>query len=135
MKIAFATVDGTSVDEHFGRAGMFAVYNITRYSFEFLEFRKFAPAGRDLEIESSRDLGQMHEDKVQAKVERLSDCRIVYFTEIGGPAAARLVGKGIMPVKVKNPLPIREALTELLGSINKSMPPWLRKAMNADETL
>lgn len=133
MKIAFATVDGTSVDEHFGRAGLFAVYEITRASFEFLEFRRFAE-GRDAAIESTKGLGQMHEDRVQAKVDRLSDCRIIYFTEIGGPAAARLVKKGIMPVKVKDPLNIQDALLELQKTINKSMPPWLRKAMGGNET-
>lgn len=131
MKIAFATAGGTRVDEHFGRAGLFAVYDIDRTSFEFLEFREFAE-GRDAEIESSKGLGRIHEDKVRAKVDRLSDCRIVYFTEIGGPAAARLVNKGIMPVKVKEPVSIQDALRELQKTINKSMPPWLRKAMGGE---
>lgn len=136
MKIAVATVDGISVNEHFGRAGLFAVYDINRVKFEFVEFRRFSlnASGRDMEIEASRGQGQEHEDKVQAKVERLSDCRIVYFTEIGGPAAARLVAKGIMPVKVKDPVTIQEALLELHGSINRCTPPWLRKALEADET-
>ncbi len=133
MKIAFATAGGVHVDEHFGRAGQFAVYDIDRASFRFLEFRKFAE-GRDSEIESSKGLGQMREDRVQAKVDRLSDCRIVYFTEIGGPSAARLVNKGIMPVKVKDPITIQDALVELHKTINRSMPPWLRKAMDANET-
>ncbi|MDA8086865.1 MAG: nitrogen fixation protein NifX [Nitrospiraceae bacterium] len=133
MKIAFATADGTSVDEHFGRAGLFAVYDITRASCEFLEFRRFAE-GLDTEIEASKGMGQIHEDKVQAKVDRLSDCRIVYFTEIGGPAAARLVRKRIMPVKVKGPTGIQDALMELQRTINRSMPPWLRRAMGENET-
>jgi len=28
MKVAFATTDGINVDEHFGRAGLFAVYEL-----------------------------------------------------------------------------------------------------------
>jgi nitrogen fixation protein NifX len=66
---------------------------------------------------------------VQAKVDRLADCKLVYLTEIGGPSAARLVKKGIMPMKVKEIVSIEDALKQLSATISKSPPPWLRKAM------
>lgn len=129
MKVAFATTDGNLVDEHFGRAGMFAVYELTKNDYRFVETRKFAD-GEDAAITGTKDMGQAHEDKVQAKVDRLADCKLVYLTEIGGPSAARLVKKGIMPMKVRNLTYIEEALDRLLETIRKSPPPWLRKAMN-----
>lgn len=129
MKVAFATTDGIRVDEHFGRAGMFAIYDLTPDGYRFVEMRKFAH-GVDAAITSTKDLERVHEDAVQSKVDRLADCKLIFLTEIGGPSAARLVKKGIMPMKVKDVLPIESALKQLAGTIAKSPPPWLRKAMH-----
>ncbi len=131
MKIAFATTDGINVDEHFGRAGMFAVYELDIKGYKFIEIRKFAE-GRDSAIEETKGMGQMHDNMVEAKVHRLRDCKIVYLTEIGGPSVARLVKRGIMPVKVKEAVTIKESLEKLFETIKKSPPPWLKKAMNSD---
>jgi nitrogen fixation protein NifX len=128
MKVAFATTDGNNVDEHFGRAGMFAVYEFTESGFRFVELRKFAE-GMDKSVTDTRDMGPLHDDAVQGKIDRLADCKLIYLTEIGGPSAARLVKKGIMPMKVKEPVPIETALNQLGETIRKSSPPWLRKAM------
>jgi nitrogen fixation protein NifX len=130
VKIAFATTDGANVDEHFGRAGMFAVYDMGREGYRLIEMRKFAD-GIDTAVTGTRDRGEAHEDAVQAKVDRLADCKIIFMTEIGGPSAARLVKKGIMPMKVKAATPIEDSIRQLHETIRRSPPPWLRKALNA----
>jgi nitrogen fixation protein NifX len=131
MKVAFATTDGVNVDEHFGRAGMFAIYELTEEGYRFIEIRKFAE-GRDKEIEDTKGMGEIHEDRVQRKVDKLSDCKIIYMTEIGAPSAARLAQKGIMPIKVKEVVSIEELLQKLMETLKKSPPPWLRKALNSE---
>ncbi|HET6515509.1 MAG TPA: nitrogen fixation protein NifX [Thermodesulfovibrionales bacterium] len=128
MKVAFATTNGVAVDEHFGRAGAFAVYDLTAEGFRFLEMRKFAD-GRDTAVEDTKGMGRPHDDIVEKKVNKLSDCKIIYLTEIGGPSASRLIRKGIMPVKVKEIVSIQESLKKLLDTIKTSPPPWLRKAL------
>ena len=129
MKVGFATTDGINVDEHFGRAGMFTVYEMTPSEYRFLETRQFAD-GMDLDIVSSRGTGQVHDDLIDAKVGKMADCKIIYLTEIGGPAAAKLVRKGIMPVKVKEPVSIKESMDRLLETYKATPPPWMKKAMN-----
>jgi nitrogen fixation protein NifX len=131
MKIAFATTDGKNVDEHFGRAGKFAIYNLTSQGYEFAEIRRFAD-GVDLSVVETKGLGKLHDDRVEDKVNRLSDCRIIYLTEIGGPSAARLIKKGIMPVKVKEVVPIEESMKKLFETVKGSPPPWLKKALSND---
>ncbi|NTU42539.1 MAG: nitrogen fixation protein NifX [Nitrospirales bacterium] len=131
MKIAFATTDGKNVDEHFGRAGMFAVYEMTAEGYKFLEMRKFSD-GRDTEVEKSKGKEELHESLVQGKVERLADCKVIYLTEIGGPSAARLARKGVMPVKVKEVVSIEESLVKLWETVKTAAPPWLRRAMSSD---
>jgi nitrogen fixation protein NifX len=129
MKVAFATIDGKNVDEHFGRAGMFAIYEITENGHRFVETRKFAD-GMDKSVTDTKDQGPLHDSAVQSKVDKLVDCKLIYMTEIGGPSAARLVKKGIMPMKVKEIVSIESALLQLEETIKKSPAPWLRKAMN-----
>ncbi len=129
MKVAFATTNGKNVDEHFGRAGMFAIYEITEDRQHFVELRKFAE-GIDKAVTDTKDTGSLHDNVVQGKVDRLADCKLIYITEIGGPSAARLVKKGIMPMKVKEPVSIDGALKELADMIKKSPPPWIKKALN-----
>lgn len=131
MKVAFATTDGRKVDEHFGRAGMFAVYEVQEKGYCFVGMRKFAE-GRDRAIEETRGEGQLHEDLVQKKIDSLADCKIIYLAEIGGPSASRLVKRGIMPVKVKETVTIEESLERLSETIKKSPPPWLRKAIASE---
>lgn len=130
MKVAFATTDEINVDEHFGRAGMFVIYELMKDGYKFLETRRFAE-GRDAAIEETKGMGQIHDDRVQMKVDKLEDCKIIYLTEIGGPSAARLVKKGIMPIKVKEPVSIEESMQKLYETVKASPPPWLRKAMNS----
>jgi nitrogen fixation protein NifX len=128
MKVAFATTDGKNVDEHFGRAGTFVIYEITEAGNRFVEIRKFAD-GIDMAVVDTKDTGALHDKAVQNKVERLADCRLIYITEIGGPSAARLVKKGIMPMKMKDPVSIENALAKLGEMIRTTPPPWIRKAM------
>ncbi len=129
MKVAFATTDGKNIDEHFGRAGMFAIYDMTETGHRFVEMRTFAD-GMDMAVVDTKDKGPLHDSAVQNKVDKLADCKLIYLTEIGGPSAARLVKKGIMPMKMKEIVSIESALGQLLETIKKSPPPWLRKALN-----
>jgi nitrogen fixation protein NifX len=132
MKVAFATTDGVHVDEHFGRAGRFSVYEFTKDGYVGLPDRIFAE-GRDESVEKTRGYGEIHEDAVQRKVEKLADCDIIYLTSIGGPSAARLVKKGIMPVKVKEIESIEKVAVKLMMSIQGTPPPWLRRVLEKDE--
>jgi len=132
MKVAFATTDGISVNEHFGRAGMFVIYELGANGYMQIETRRFAE-GRDTAVEETKGMGKIHDERVDNKVDRISDCRIIYLTEIGGPSAARLARKGIMPVKVKEPVSIEESVQRLSETIRNSPPPWLRKIVNSEQ--
>jgi nitrogen fixation protein NifX len=132
MKVAFATTDGLLVDEHFGRAGRFALLDFTPEGYTALPDLIFAE-GRDAAVESTRGRGDAHDTAVEAKVERLGDCRLVYLTAIGGPSAARMARRGILPVKVAERTAIAEAAERLMEQIRTAPPPWLRRALQPPE--
>lgn len=129
MRVAFATTAGSVVDEHFGRAGRFAVWEIGPDEASFVELRQVADGDLDVDVVSTRGLGSLHEDAVATKIEKLSDVRIVYFTEIGGPSAAKLVRSGVMPLRAEPSTNIEE-LVEKLGETMRTNPaPWMRRAL------
>ncbi|WGV26690.1 nitrogen fixation protein NifX [Halotia branconii] len=120
MKIAFTTSDHVHINAHFGWAREIDVYEISDKGYEFLETLKFEG---DLKEDGN-------EDKITPKLKAIEDCTIVYVTAIGGSAAARLIKKGVTPVKAKSEEEeINEVLTKLVQTLKGNPPPWLRKAL------
>ena len=132
MKVAFATTTGSQIDEHFGRAGTFAIYDITPEGAELLELRKVAEGDLDTEVVITRGMGSLHDDALASKIDKLADVKIVYFTEIGGPSAAKLVRAGIMPLKGEPSTLISSEVDRLVTTMRERPAPWMRRAL-ADE--
>jgi len=132
MKVAFASTRGTTVDEHFGRAGAFAIYDITPEGATFLEFRRVAEDDLDTAVVVTRGMGDLHDAAIAEKIGKLDDCKIVYFTEIGGPSAAKLVRRGVMPLKCDTATPIDSLADKLVETMRTNPAPWMRKALAAD---
>jgi nitrogen fixation protein NifX len=120
MKIAFTTNDRVHINAHFGWAKEIDVYEISEDGYEFLETLSF-----DGELKQDGN-----EDKLVPKLEALTDCTIVYVAAIGGSAAARLIKKGVTPIKAKNEQEeIADILNRLVQTLKGNPPPWLRKAL------
>lgn len=132
MKVAFATTGGTCVDEHFGRAGTFAIYDVTPEGPDFVELRKVAEGDLDTEVVTTRGMGALHDDALASKIDKLGDCRVVFFTEIGGPSAAKLVRRGIMPLKSEPSATIEGHVERFAETMRTNPAPWMRRALAAE---
>jgi len=119
MKVAFASTDKVHIDEHFGQAGQFYLWNIGP------EDASFAGV---VQVMAESEAGHS-DDKIEARAAALADCALVYVAEIGGPAAARLVAKKIHPLKSRDREPIADVVEKLQEVLRNNPPPWLRKAM------
>ncbi|NWF59955.1 MAG: nitrogen fixation protein NifX [Fischerella sp.] len=120
MKIAFTTSDQIHINAHFGWAKMIDVYEISSEGYQFVETLNF---DGDLKQDGN-------EDKVAPKLDALNDCTIVYVSAIGGTAAAKLIKKGVTPVKARSDQEeITDVLNKLVQTLKGSPPPWLRKAL------
>ena len=117
MKVAFASSDNHHIDQHFGWAEKFAIWDIEMDQARFSGMVQLEADGAD------------KEDKIKARVHALNDCSIVYVTQIGGPAAAKLVAHKIHPIKSKGEETIPEVVEKLQQVLQGNPPPWLRKAM------
>ena len=117
MKIAFTSSDGKIIDQHFGQARDYCVWEVDADAAEFLT--KVTP----LITEGDE------EDRTAARANAVAECSIVYTVQIGGPAAAKLVARKIHPMKTGTELPIADAIAKLQQVLKGTPPPWLRKAM------
>jgi len=117
MKVAFASQDKVHVNEHFGRAKEFVIWEVDAQQADFVGMVQVKSSGDD------------EEGRIDARGDALSDCAIVYVAEIGGPAAAKLVSRRIHPMKSKEREPIAVLVDKLQEVLRGNPPPWLRKAM------
>lgn len=116
VKIAFATSDRRAVDQHFGAAGAFAIYELGESASRLIEVAEF--------IETAMD---GHEGKLAAKVELLGDCAAVYCNAAGASAIQQLLAGGIQPMRVDEGTLIDELLSGLQKNLANDPPVWLVK--------
>jgi len=116
MRVAFATMGQDRIDAHFGVAPAFAIYDVSPEHVRFIGMTH-------LPKQSSED------DKVESRTEKLRGCTVVYCTQIGGPAAARLIQQNIHPIKASEGTPIEKELQRFQTMLKGNPPPWLRKRL------
>jgi nitrogen fixation protein NifX len=117
MRVAFTSTDGRTIDEHFGQAGTFWIWEVGPDRAE--PVGPVSPLAR----------GDDEEDRIAARANAVADCTIVYTMRIGGPAAAKLVARRIHPMKTGEAVGIDGVIGQLQAVLRGSPPPWLRKAM------
>ena len=92
MRIAVATTDGKTVNEHFGKTEEFYIFDLEANGAKFIERRTVTPLS----------VGDKNHDfdkaRFQAIQEKIFDCRRVYITRIGEKPAEELRRFGITPV-------------------------------------
>ena len=116
VKIAFATSDRRAVNQHFGAAESFAVYEVGESETRLIEVVEF--------IETAMD---GHEGKLAAKVDLLGDSAAVYCNAVGASAIQQLLAKGIQPMRVDEGSLIDELLCGLQRNLVNDPPVWLAK--------
>jgi nitrogen fixation protein NifX len=117
MRVAFTSTTGAEVDEHFGTASRFFIWDIGPEAAAPVDELPAPPPTDD------------EEDRITARAAVLAGCAIVYTVAIGGPAAAKLVARRIHPMKTQEPKPIAELVAQLQQVLRGNPPPWLRKLL------
>ncbi|VAW34123.1 Nitrogenase FeMo-cofactor carrier protein NifX, partial [hydrothermal vent metagenome] len=89
LKVAFATTDMETVNQHFGSALGFSIYVLDPNKIKLFEVVQFGETQED-----------GNEDKLQVKLDALEGCVAVYSQAIGASAIALLKAGNIQPVRV-----------------------------------
>ena len=118
IKVAFATSDLQVVDQHFGAAESFAIYQLDANHTMFFAATKFGTLAMD-----------GNEEKLAAKINALRGCLAVYSQAIGASAIAQLSAKKIQPLKVPSGTAIVDLLNELQDELRQGPQGWLGRAL------
>lgn len=120
LKVAFATSDMKSVDQHFGAAQSFAIYALDQDKTCFVEAIEFGKLDMD-----------GNEDKLAAKIDALAGCIAVYSQAVGASAINQLKARGIQPVKVSPGAAISGLLSALREELRQGPGSWLARAIQS----
>jgi len=89
MLVAIASTDGETVNEHFGRAGRFLIYDISGQRKTLLSIRQVTPW-------SVGDANhEFTEERFAALADNLADCNRIYCSHIGERPRLELEQRGI----------------------------------------
>jgi nitrogen fixation protein NifX len=118
IRVACASNSGELLNGHFGSCERFLVYQVSQSEYRLIDVRE---VGDD----------EAEEDKNAYRASLILDCQVVFIASVGGPAAAKIVKKGIHPIKQPTVVPTSELLAKLQPAL-ASPPPWLGKVMGKD---
>ena len=94
--VAVASSDGIVVNQHFGRAGTFFIYEVSETEIKQQEVREVTPVCMG---------GNHEEERLKKNVEKISDCRYLLVSRIGNQAAHIAEGYGIQSFEIPGMIP------------------------------
>jgi len=109
ITVAFATNDNENIDAHFGSAKQFNVFEINK------------------DTNALSKIIKIEEKDVDRTIALLKDIDIVYFVNVGVTAAAKIINKGIFPIKYKEIISIEEEINKLTEMLNGTPAPFIKK--------
>lgn len=134
LKVAFASTDRHTVNQHFGSALGFAIYAIDAEGARLVEAIEFGdapmvdqPGAVAHDPATCAQAPRHDEDKLSARIAALDGCAAVYCLAVGGSAVRRLLGEGIQPVRLDDETPIEDLLGELRKALREGGVGWLER--------
>lgn len=119
LKLAFASSDRTRVNQHFGAAEGFVIYEATPASRALVAVGDFPAEAMD-----------GNEDKLAAKVDFLQGCDAVFVMAIGASAIKQLLAANIQPIRIVGSDRIDELLEEVQQAMQEGGVPWVDRALS-----
>jgi len=103
VRIAFASTDRSTVNQHFGSTEAFAIFEIGADTCQLVE--------------------------VPAKIATLAGCAAVYCLAVGASAVKQLLAAGVQPIRVEEGRAIDSLVEELQAELASGPAGWLAKAI------
>lgn len=121
IRVACASNGGELLDGHFGSCRRFLIYQVAAEDLRLVDCREI-----DDTTAAARD------DRNAYRASLIKDCQVLFVASIGGPAAAKVVKRGIHPIKHPEMGDARVRVAALQQVLADRAPPWLAKVMGQD---
>lgn len=122
VRVAFATSDLKLVDQHFGSAERFAIYELDADGQSLKEVVEFGDLSQD-----------GNENKLVEKFVVLDGCVAVYSIAVGPSAVRQLMSLGIQPIKVVAGETIAHYIQTLQQELQEGPSGWLARALKQQD--
>ncbi len=116
IRVAVASDRAEKINGSFGSCARYLIYQVSATEVRLIAVREVGKFTAD-------------DDKHARRASLIRDCHVLYTTQIGGPAAAKVVRAGVHPMKIDAPVGARVLIRQLQSVLHSSPPPWLAKAM------
>lgn len=121
LKVAFASNDRATVNQHFGATEGFAIYSLDAERAQLIQLAEFPPENMD-----------GNENKLPVKIAALAGCAAVYCLAAGASAVKQLLAAGIQPVRLDDELAIEPLLKQISQAIREGGIAWVDKAIRKE---
>ena len=139
LKVAFASDDRATINQHFGAAAGFAIYALDGERWQLVELAEFLPETMDSnENEVSEQANacgagvSRSQNKLAAKGAALAGCAAVYCLAAGASAVKQLLAAGIQPIRLDDGAEIEPLLKQISAAINDGGITWVAKALRKE---
>lgn len=109
IRAAVASTDGKVINQHFGKADSFLIFELRGEAFEYIEKRALAPCCH---------AGEHEADAFGDAARLLKDCAVILVSRIGQGAADYMESRGFAVYEA--PFPINRVLEKLKTEIRGS---------------
>jgi nitrogen fixation protein NifX len=120
VRIAFASTDRSTVNQHFGSAEAFVVFEVGADGAQLVEVTEFLDTAQD-----------GNDNKLPAKIATLAGCAAVYCLAVGASAVKQLLAAGVQPVRVEEGSVIEQLIGDIRHELASGPGGWLAKAQQA----
>jgi nitrogen fixation protein NifX len=121
LKVAFASDNRATVNQHFGAAVGFAIFALDGERAQLVKVAEFPPETMD-----------GNENKLPAKIASLTGCAAVYCLAAGASAVKQLLASGIQPIRLDDGTEIEPLLKQISVAIKDGGISWVDKALRKD---
>ncbi|MFZ2968899.1 MAG: nitrogen fixation protein NifX [Sulfuricurvum sp.] len=122
MLIAFASLDGIHVNQHFGWSKRFELYHVSSDTACYLKT-----------LDSSEDDIADEHEKLAYKIGSIKEADILYCAQIGPTASKMVLASKIHPIRSAENEPIAEAIAKLQEVLLGNPPPWLLRIVHTSK--
>ncbi len=118
LRVAFASNDRSTVNQHFGAAEGFAIYALDGERAQLVEVAEFLPESMD-----------GNENKLPSRIAMLAGCAAVYCLAAGASAVKQLLAAGVQPIRLDDETEIEGLLQQISQALRNGGIAWVDKAM------
>jgi nitrogen fixation protein NifX len=119
MRVAFTSTDGKTINQGFGKTSIFQIWEIGP--------EQAVPCAFSGAVTTIRS----KEESCNARVNAVAGCDMVCTLDAGDGSMAKLVSRGIYPLRTREEVPITEMIGKLQCVLRNNPPPWMKRTIGA----